>query len=114
MTHSMMGRRVLGCGRVTLRLYAWEALRAWGARVLLQQLRVLATSLFAIKEEVKMFQTPTAGHLASVTEYVTRKFVKYMSFEMHPHSVLSLAKYKYHPPMVWLLPHLAIKMKTKL
>ena len=59
-----------------------------------------------------MFQTPTAGHLANVTEYVTRKFVKYMSFEMHPHSVLSLAKYEYHPPMVWLLPQLATKMRN--
>ena len=71
MTHSMMGRRVLGCGRVTLRLRAWEALRAWGARVLLPQLRILATNLAAIKEEEKMFQTPTAGHLANVTEHVT-------------------------------------------
>ena len=67
----MMGRRVLGCGRVTLGLRAWEALRAWGARVLLPQLRILATSLAAIKEEEKMFQTPTAGHLANVTEHVT-------------------------------------------
>ena len=94
------------------RARVWEALRAWGARVLLPQLRILATSLAAIKEEEKMFQTPTAGHLANVTEYATRKFVKCMSFEMHPHSVLSLAKYKYHPPMVWLLPQLATKMRN--
>ena len=88
----MMGRRVLGCGRVTLKLRAWEALRAWSAHVLLPQLRILATSLDAIKEEERMLQTPTAGHLANVTEYVTRNFVKCMSFEMHPHSILSLAK----------------------
>ena len=112
MTHSMMGRRVLGCGRVTLRLRAWEALRAWSAHVLRPQLRILATNLAAIKEEEKMLQTPTAGHLANVTKYVTRNFVKRMSFEMHPHSVLSLAKYKYHPPMVWLLPQLATKMRN--
>jgi len=31
-----------------------RALRAWGARVLLAQLRILATSLTAIKEEEKM------------------------------------------------------------
>ena len=46
------------------------------------------------------------------SEYVTRNFVNYMSFEMHPHSALSLAKYKYHPPMVWLLPQLATKMRN--
>ena len=59
-----------------------------------------------------MLQTPTAGHLANVTEYVTRNFVKRMSFEMHPHNGLSLAKYEYHPLMVWLLPQLATKMRN--
>ena len=54
MTHSMMARRVLGCGRATLKLRAWEALRAKGACVLLAQLRILAKSLTAIKEEEKM------------------------------------------------------------
>ena len=112
MTHSMMGRRVLGCGRVTLKLRAWEALRAWSAHVLLPQLRILATNLDAIKEEEKMLQTPTAGHLANVTEHITLNFVKYMAFEMHPQNVPSLAKYKYHPPMVWLLPQLATKMRN--
>ena len=59
-----------------------------------------------------MFQRSTAEHLANVTEHVTRNFVKYMAFEMHPHGVPSLAKCKYHPPMAWLLPQLATKMRN--
>ena len=76
------------------------ALRAWGARVLLAQLRIRATNLNSIKvgEEMRLAQNSLNAHrwipgkFQNVPEYSNRKFANYMSFEMHPRNDLSLAK----------------------